>query len=57
MFATKVVKTHLLSRFSEIVPPMSEFSSLVMQDRTVAVVDDDLVAPNETMQFRMVPLR
>lgn len=48
MFATEVVKTHLLSRFSEIVPPMSELSSSVLQDQTVAIVDDGLAAPDET---------
>ncbi len=45
MFATEVVKTHLLSRFSKMIPPMSEFSSPILQDQTVAVVD-------ETMQAR-----
>ena len=57
MFATEVVKTHLLSRFSEIVPPMSELSSSVLQDQTVAIVDDGLAAldestPGETMQAK-----
>ena len=55
MFATEVVKTHLLSYFSEIVPPMSELSSSVLQEQTVAIVNDGLAAldestPDETMQ-------
>ena len=48
MLATEVVKTHLLSRFSEIVPPMSELSSSVLQDQTVAIVDDGVATPDET---------
>ena len=56
MFATEVVKTHLLSRFSEIVPPMSEFSSHVMQDQPVVGVDDDLAVLNETMRVQDGPI-
>ena len=56
MFATEVVKTHLLSRFFELVPPMSEFPSLVMQDQTVGVVDDDLAVLNETVRVQDGPI-
>ena len=46
MFATEVV-IYLLSHFSEIVPPMSDLSSSVLQDQTVAIVNDSLAALNE----------
>ena len=52
MFATEVVKTHLLSRFSDIIPSISELSSPVQQDQTVAVVDDSLAALDDTMQVQ-----
>ncbi len=55
LFATEVVKSHLLSRFSELVPTTSDMSVFVPQKRIDAVTDDPLVighqiAPDEKMQ-------
>ena len=48
LFATEVVKTHLLSRFSMMVPPMPTLSRSGSQGQTLRVSDDDLVDSIET---------
>jgi hypothetical protein len=48
LFATEVVKAHLLSRFSQMIPAMSEMSLSAPQDQTALATGDGMEAGNET---------
>jgi hypothetical protein len=48
LFATEVVKAHLLSRFSQMIPTMSEMSLSAPQDQTALATGDGMEAGNET---------